>query len=228
MRTDDIRFRLHGPSIATNQNQYVRSWMLLLVDAAARNGISPISKLRLHRLVFLTNCLSPLYKIRSNDEQIVKYKRGPYYPVLQWHLDRLVGQSLLRILRIHHFEDQQGWWMDAEYSISRRGVDVIERLGQLEQVARLSDYLLEVAKAYASQSDDALDEVILGDLTYSDAKRALGAVIDFSFPADNLSTQAANSFSAFVRDPILVSAEDKVHLYVDYLDRIRAATKASS
>lgn len=223
MRTDELLFRPKGPSVATNGDLYTRSWVLLLVDASARNGITPISKLRLHRLAYLTNCLSPLYRIRANDERIVKFKRGPFYPVLQWHLDRLVGQGLLRVTHIQHFSDDQGFWMNADYAITKNGVSVIDQLSLLDEIVALAGYLLEVAKAYAARKDASLDEVILGDLTYDDSRRATGAVIDFSFPKNNLSAQAARSFGTLFRDPALISSEDKVHLYMEYLDRAREA-----
>ena len=220
METDEIILRARGPLVATKDDPYVRSWILLLVDATARNGLTPISKLRLHRLVYLTNCLSLLYRVRANDEGIVKYKRGPFYPVLQWHLDRLVGQDLLHVANVRHFRDERGYWMDANYTVGKLSGSVIAQLCELEEVDVLSRYLLEVTKAYASRKDESLDEVVLADLTYGDSRRAMGSVIDFSFPPDNLSAQGADSFSSLVADPAILSAGDKVHLYVEYLDRV--------
>lgn len=226
MTIEELALRAQGVKSASKTDLYVRAWMLLLVDAAARNGITPLSKLRIHRLIYLTNCLSPLYRLRPNDDRIVKYKRGPFYPALQWHLDRLVGQGLLAVQNINHFSDSDGAWMNADYRLNQRAVEVIGKLSPLHEIAALSRYILEVVNAYASLGDEVLDGIILGDLTYSDDRKAMGAIIDFSLDADNLSTQAAMSFSRLVTNPFLLSAGDELHLYVEYLDQARRLSVA--
>src|SRR5258708_3989440 len=95
-----------------------RVWLLLLPDGAERVGLIPISKLRLHRLAYLANALSPLYDLPVPDGQIVKYKRGPYYPDLQWDIDRLAVQGSIRIYVIRHARDKFGWWLDADYGLT--------------------------------------------------------------------------------------------------------------
>lgn len=196
-----------------------RSWVLLLLDAISRNGISPVSKLRFHRLVFLTNCLAPVYSISANDARIVKFRRGPFYPVLQWHLDRLVGQGMVRISHIQYFRDSIGPWMNADYSLDRRALPIILRLKALDSVAYLDGFLMETTKAYAARGDESLDDLALSDLTYSDTRRATGAVIDFGKVQDNLSVLAANSFASLVTRPELLSREDYLHLYLEYVER---------
>lgn len=218
MSSEELLRRARGPSIATRGNLYARAWMLLLVDAAARSGLTPISKLRLHRLAYLSNCLSRVYEIRSNDESIVKYKRGPYYPILQWHVDRLAGQQLLVMSKVRHFIDNRGPWMDASYSFAKRGVEVATMICATAEMKALSEYLLEIAKAFAYRHEESLDDLPLADLTYSDQRRAGGSVIDFSDPAANFSFLGAQSFGSFVRDPRLITEEDQIYLYMQYLD----------
>lgn len=219
MNSEGLLQRSRGPSVATRESLYVRVWMLLLVDAAARNGLTPISKLRLHRLAYLANCLSPVYGIRPNDERIVKYKRGPYYPVFQWHLDRLVGQQLLQLSKVRYFNDEYGAWMDASYAVAKRGVLLAHSIFATAEMKGLSEYLLEVAKAFAFRKDESLDGMALADLTYSDQRRAGGSVIDFSDPATNLSVLGAHSFVSLVRDPRLITEEDQIYLYMEYLGK---------
>jgi hypothetical protein len=224
-RSDDeiqrVEARTRGPANAGRMDLRVRSWVLLALDSAARNGITPISKLRFHRFVYLTNALSPVYYVRAADERIVKFKRGQFYPDLQWHLDRIMAGGLVRISNIRHFDDENGPWMEADYRLAQRGIDVVERLFALEEMRRLSSYLQEVAKAYASHDEAVLDDLILADLTYADERRARGAVIDFSRSADNLSVRAADSFAALLREPHILSPSDRVHFYVEYMDRVR-------
>jgi hypothetical protein len=217
----DVEARSRGPASAGRTNLRARAWVLLALDSAARNGITPMSKLRFHRLVYLTNALSPVYDVQATDERIVKFKRGQFYPDLQWHLDRLMASGLVSVSNIRHFEDENGPWMEADYQLGKPGIAVIERLFALEEMRTLSSYLQEVAKAYAGHDEAALDDLILADLTYADARRARGAVIDFSRSSDNLSVRAANSFAALLREPHVLSPSDRVHLYVEYMDRIR-------
>lgn len=219
---DSLETRARGPAIAGRADLRSRAWVLLAMNAVARNGLTPFSKLRFHRFVYLTNALSPVYAVRAADQQIVKFRRGQFYPDLQWHLDRVATEGLLRISNIRHFEDGDGPWMEAEYRLAKQALPVIARILQLDEMRILSDYLQEVAKAFGSQDEDALDELVLADLTYADSRRARGAVIDFSRAADNLSVKAANSFAMHVRDPRQLSASDRVHLYVEYMDRVRA------
>lgn len=219
---EDLEVRARGPAVAGRVDLRSRAWVLLAMDAAARHGLTPLSKLRFHRFVYLTNALSPVYAVRAADQQIVKFRRGQFYPNLQWQLDRLMAEGLLRIGGIRHFEDEDGPWMEAEYRLAKRAIPVVVRILLLEEMKALSDYLQEVAKAFGSQDDATLDDLVLADLTYADLRRARGAVIDFSRPADNLSVKAANAFATHVRDPRQLSASDRVHLYVEYMDRLRA------
>ncbi len=49
-----------------------RVWLTYLLMATHRTGLTPISKRRLHRLVFLSNCLAPLFEATPASAQIVK------------------------------------------------------------------------------------------------------------------------------------------------------------
>ncbi|MRI57571.1 hypothetical protein D8770_27145 [Methylobacterium sp. DB1607] len=222
MGGDDLEVRARGPATAGQADLRVRAWVLLALDALSRNGLTPISKLRFHRFVYLTNALSPVYRLLAADERIVKYKRGQFYPVLQWHLDRLMGQGLIRISEIRHYVDDDGAWMDAEYRLAPSALPIVDRIIAFDQATELSHYLQEVARAYSAQEDDVLDDLILADLTYADPLRAQGSVIDFSRAEDNLSAQAADSFGRMLDASDLLPPRDRVHLYVDYMDRLRA------
>jgi hypothetical protein len=216
----NVEVRARGPASAGRTDLRARAWVLLALDASARNGITPMSKLRFHRFIYLTNALSPVYDVQAADERIVKYQRGQFYPDLQWHLDRLMAAGLVRIANIRHFEDEDGPWMEADYRLGRPAIHAIERLVALDDMRALSTFLQEVAKAFANHQEDVLDDLILADLTYADARRARGSVINFSQPRDNLSVQAANSFMTITRDPRMISASDRLYLYVDYMDRL--------
>lgn len=219
---EGVEARARRPATAGRVDLRSRAWVLLALDAAARHGLTPLSKLRFHRFVYLTNALSPVYAVQAADEQIVKFARGQFYPNLQWHLDRVMAEGLVRISDVRHFVDENGAWMDANYRLAKPAPCVVQRLLELDEMRSLSDFLQEVAKAYGGQDEEALDDLVLADLTYGDMTRARGAVIDFSRARDNLSLRAANAFAKYVPDPKMLSASDRVHLYVEYMDRIRA------
>jgi hypothetical protein len=208
-----------GPTEIDRADPRTRAWTLLLIDAASRNGITPLSKLRFHRIAYLANGMSRVLGIRAVDERIVKHRRGPFYPDLQWHLDRLVGQGLVRIRAVRHFTDIDGSWMDAEYALRPRGVEVVEYLCRLDERRQLAAFHLEVVRAFAAQEDEVLDGLALADVTYADAKRATNAVIDFSERRDNLSAQLAESFANLAPDPRALTMHDKINLYVEYIER---------
>jgi len=136
-----------------------RVWLTYLVMAAHRSGLAPIAKQRLHRLVFLSNCLAPLFEATPASAQIVKYKRGPFYPVVQWELDRLAAMGVLNIANIAYIQDKNGWWQDADYSVGVKARDVIAYCNGIDYGRQLERYLTEVATAFASLSDDVLARI---------------------------------------------------------------------
>ena len=98
-----------------------RVWLLLLLDGAERAGIAPLAEMRLHRLVFLANVLAPVYDLPVEDGKVVKYRRGPFYPDVQWDLDRLAVSGLADISEIRHIKDEHGWWFSAKYGLRKQG-----------------------------------------------------------------------------------------------------------
>lgn len=217
--SDDLEIHAKGPATIERADPRTRMWTLLLLDAASRNGITPLSKLRFHRIAYLANGMSRVFGIRAADERVVKHRRGPFYPDLQWHLDRLLGQGLIRVAAVRHFTDGDGPWMDANYSMAARSVPIIKDLCRLESAANLAAFHLEVVRAYAAQEEEALDGLALSDVTYADMSRAANAVIDFSNKQDNLSAKMANSFARLTPDPRTLTIGDKINLYVEYIDR---------
>jgi hypothetical protein len=219
---DDFAARARGPASTRRADLRARAWILFLLDATMRTGIAPISKLRFHRLAYFTNCLARIYGVPAVDERIVKFRRGPYYPDMQWHLDRLVGQQLADMSHVNHFVDDHGAWMDARYRINRRGVSAADNMKAVATLAGLASFLLQLTTAYASHADDSLDELVLADVTYENERHGVGVVIDFSRLRDNHSARTAASFAAIAREPRAVTLEDQIHLYTEYVERRRA------
>ncbi|RRJ96403.1 hypothetical protein Ga0100231_021220 [Opitutaceae bacterium TAV4] len=197
-----------------------RVWLTYLVMAAHRTGLAPISKQRLHRLVFLSNCLAPLFEATPNSAQIVKYKHGPFYPVVQWELDRLGAMGVVNVDNINYTHDVDGWWLDADYSVGPKTRNVVTYCNGLEYGQRLEQYLVEVTTAFASLQDDVLDGVALRDENYARIGATDDSFIDFSSEDQNLSVQTAREFRSVLPAGFAPSRKEELFLYLRFLEAV--------
>lgn len=198
-----------------------RAWLLMLLDGAERAGVVPIESMRLHRLAFLANCLSPVYDLPAADGKILKYRRGPFYPELQWDIDRLVVQGFLSMLDLQHVMDEFGPWFTANYSLAARGVEAVHVMEQTPNGARVHAYLQEVGAAFSSLREESRQDAALEDATYSNPFVHEGSLIDFGeWQRRNYSEAAAHAFAAVVPENVRLGRRDELHLYFRYLDRM--------
>jgi hypothetical protein len=198
-------------------------WLLLLLDAAERSGIAPVSVKRLHRLVYLANAMAPVYDLLTPDGYILKYKRGPFFPVVQWDIDRLSAQGLAQVSNSKRLEDELGWWFEANYSLTKLGMDAVDTAITLDEIGSKASFLREVVKSFASieLSEADRDASLLGDVAYDHAD--VEAPIDFRTASNNLTALAtatiANAGNAAAPE---ASRRAEVHLYFRYLERLWA------
>lgn len=200
-----------------------RMWLLTLLDGAERTGIAPLSVQRLHRLVYLANAMAPVYELLTPDGYVLKFKRGPFFPEVQWDIDRLSVQGLAAVSGTSRRRDDLGWWFEAEYSLAQPGMAAVDHAMHLEEVGQKAAFLREVARAFAALlrqealADKDADEALLSDVTFIRAD-AEGA-IDFRTASENLSALAAGAIAYKVADEEFVSRRAKVHLYFRYLEQ---------
>jgi hypothetical protein len=197
-----------------------RVWLTYLLVAAHGTGLTPISKRRLHRLVFLSNCLAPLFEATPASAQIVKYKRGPFYPVVQWELDRLTAMGVLDVGRISYIHDSDGWWQDADYSVGPKALEVIAYCNRIQYGQRLDQYLTEVTTAFASLPPATLDGVALRDENYARRGATLDTFIDFSTDERNLSVRTAREFREVIPGGFAPSRKEELFLYLRFLEAV--------
>lgn len=198
-----------------------RVWVLLLLEAAQRAGLTPLPSWQAHRLAFLADCLSPVYDLPVSVGKILKYRRGPFYPDVQWGLDRLAVQGLAQISDIHHRQFKNGWWFFADYRLLPEGAEAVATaVRRSPWAADVRTYLLEVAGAYEQLDLTARKRAALEDATYSDPEALEEHVIDFSEIRHNFSARAAESFQAHVPGGIPLNRRDKLYLYFRYLNRV--------
>lgn len=190
----------------------------MLIEGAGRMGLSPISKRRIHHLVFIANALAELGMVQAIDERIVRFERGPYYPDAQWHLDRLVGQGLAAVQNIRYERHRDGRWLEADYSITTRGVQVTEQLRLLDEYRTIYRYGCEITRAFAELEDTWADEVVPTDLTYRDPLCSDETLIIFT--QENQSTSTARKFGSLVSVSELCTNFDQLALYLAYLEKV--------
>jgi hypothetical protein len=197
-----------------------RVWLTYLMMAVHRTGLAPIPKQRLHRLVFLSNCLAPLFEATPAAAHVVKRPRGPFYPVVQWELDRLSAMAVLEVANIVYIHDKDGWWQEADYSVGTKAREVIDYCNGIEYGRRLDQYLTEVATAFASLPNEVLDGLALKDENFARQGATLDTFIDFSTEGQNLSVQTARDFKAVIPGGFAPSRKEELFLYLRFLEAV--------
>lgn len=210
------------PEINTAQ-VHARVWVLIALDACDRAGLLPIGKTRLHRMVFLSNCLAELYQATPPAKRVLKYKRGPFYPDVQWQLDRLSAMGLVRVANLLIAKDHHGPWMDADYSITLAGIETTKTIRETPVGKSTGQYIDEIVFAFARISGRRLDEVALNELNYAAPGVAEGALITFENQLSNLAIQKAHEFERQAPDALAKRAREQIQLYLRYVDRKNVA-----
>lgn len=200
-----------------------RMWLLTLLDGAERTGIAPLSVRRLHRLVYLANAMAPVYDLLTPDGYLLKFKRGPFFPAVQWDIDRLSVQGLATVSGASRKKDDLGWWFEADYSLSAMGMKAVDHAMQLEAIGEKAAFLREVARAFSAilrqeaSSEATADDALLADVTFKHADA--GGPIDFKVASENLSALAATTIGNTVGEGSSVGRRAEVHLYFRYLEQ---------
>jgi hypothetical protein len=197
-----------------------RAWLTFLVQAAHRAGLAPLSKQRFHRIVFLSNCLAPLFQATPNTARIVKYKHGPFYPLIQWELDRLATMGVLSVANIKYTHDERGWWVSADYGPDRLAASVIAHCRRTYYGQHLDDYLTEVVAGFASLPATALDEVALRDENYDRPGASDDSFFDFSEQEKNFSLQTARAFRTVLPAELVPTRKEELFLYMHFLEAL--------
>lgn len=200
--------------------------LILLLEACEGAGLTPIPLMHLHGLAFLANVLAPIWSVESYDGKILKREAGPYYPELQYELDRLVGLGFVSIHDVRHVNDEGRWRLDGAFGLNSELAEEVVADAQLFADERLvSGFLRRLAYA-VSRLDESVTEIVKFDATWSDNRTGTGDVIDFAeWRAANYSAFAAKLFGR--QGPLNLSVEkgDQLQLYMRLL--VRRASSAA-
>jgi hypothetical protein len=188
-----------------------------LCELAQRAGIDPVPKDHLHALVFLANCLSPLFDERGIETRVVKHQFGPFYPDAQWDVDRMVAQGLVAASNVHYVREDIVWWMRADYRVTPRGSAIYARSQELPLFQRTSHFMIELVGAFASIRAEYISPAIEHDAIYSTPAAPLWAPLVFDKAQQNFSAMTADSFQTLLPAGTTLSARERVELYIEYL-----------
>jgi len=196
----------------------------MLLDAADYAVISPLTTTRLHAFAFLAEVLSPIYQLTNLTGRIMKRRIGPYFPDLQWELDRLVGFGLVDVTELRPVVEVSRAYLHACFSLNRVAAQpVLEFVHEDAAFTKLRDFLREVAGALGAVPEEDLDSTTLSDVTWDTGTS--GAVIDYAeWRARNYSYMSAERIEELANEnlgavPGTLSPGAKVNLYVHYLRR---------
>lgn len=222
-----------APQITDEQLQILRERgrILLLLDAAERAAVAPLSTDRLHALAFLADVLSPVWHLPAFDNVVVKSSGGPFYPELQREMDRLVVAGLLEVTDIRYIPRPRGGArIEGRYGL-RFGSQHLEcllgRLGARGPEAaldprdvRVHAFLVELAGALSGLPNDEFDRAAATDVTYSDRQIDNNNLIYLARGArSNRSVETAERFATFMPEGANLSPGEKLYLYATYLGR---------
>lgn len=205
-----------------------RAWLLGLVRVANWAGLQPVSNRHVHSLIFLANSLAPVYEDVGVETRVIKHSQGPFYPDAQWDLDRMVGQELLTITTDTMTATDDGWSLNASYEVSPEGANLVAQCRQSVMLDRSYRFLLELAAAFASLTQDERNTAPLFDAIYGIPNRPNWSPLVFESADDNYSFQTANAFDDLVGKELLLSPKDRVHLYLRYLAASAGAREGQS
>lgn len=197
-----------------------RAWLLGMLHLANRAGLKPLPKRQLHSLVFLANCLAPIYGEAAIESRVIKYRHGPFYPDAQWDLDRMLAQGLVQISHIRYEQLEGEWWMEANYHTTRRGDEIYRRSLNAPLLGQSYRFLVELINAFVSIDRGVLDEAPLHDALYSTPGKPNWAALVFEKSTDNVSAITADAFSDLLPSNAYLSPKERVDLYLRYLGRM--------
>jgi hypothetical protein len=131
--------------------------------------------------------------------------------------------GLVEIENLSVFEDIHGTWMEADYSITTKGVQAAQRIRETPIGKSTGLYLDELVFAFARLNSRTLDRVALLELNYAAPGVAEGALISFDNAESNLALRKVTDFEQAAPEALTNRMREQLQLYLRYIDREDAA-----
>ena len=154
-----------------------RGWSLLLVEAAERAGLTPLSADEVHSLAYLADCLAPVYGIPALDGVLLRRESGPLFPDLQWDLDRLWAMGYLELTALNQ-QVETGVVRRVGYAATEGGSARAEMLQASPLLDRLFTFFVALTTAVGRLPATVRLDTMSQDLTYTGG-RAVGQLITY-------------------------------------------------
>lgn len=189
--------------------------VLVLLEAAADAGLEPVPLLVLHNLAYLSNALAPVWNLHPFDGAVLKRRGSPYYPTLQWDVDRMVGHGLLHVRDVRYVQEDGRWRIDSSYSLNYELAHrVLTTMREVGFEPGLSTFCTTLAQAFSALPQEQLGYLLSEDAAYGNPAVDVSNVVNL---AENHAVNfAANAAGAF-RPDVALTAGERVHMYVNHL-----------
>lgn len=145
----------------------------------------------------------------------LKDMRGPYFPAAQWDVGRLVAIGLVDIFDSAPFTDKHGFWFKANYRITTKGINLVEKTNTHDFSEEVSSYLREFMKACNDLTQEELEKISEHDPHY--VSKQDGDGVDFSELNGNVSKAAVVLLFPAER---VVNPRESIHRYISYLKAV--------
>jgi hypothetical protein len=154
------------------------------------------------------------------DGRILKRRGGPFYPVLQHDLDRLVGLGVVVITGLGHEVDDDGRWrLRGSFGLNPElAGGALHAIDSFADEQAVSAFLSELGLALSSLPEDSFSRAPMEDATYADTLVTAGNVVDFAeWQRRNFSANAARRFLELMPEGVQATQSELLHLYVRHL-----------
>lgn len=191
--------------------------LVVLLDTAAEAGISPLHLPVLHTIAYLSNALAPLWSLEPFDGKVLKQRGAPFYPALQWDLDRLVARGIAAASSIRYAHVDGKWRLDARYELNYAiASPILESIAETGFEEGLETFYSELAQAISSLPEDQKLSALSEDAAYGDPNVDISNVVDFAEGTDtNFPTNAARA----IRPDAPLTPAERIHLYVSHMQK---------
>lgn len=162
------------------------------------------------------------------DGKVLKRRGGPFYPDLQRDLDCLVGQGIATVRNLGHYQDEdKNWRLEGSYALRHEFANaILKQIHSYADEQKITSFIRELAFALASLDQNAVDQAVAQDATYSDPGVSVGNVVDFDeWRKENYSADVAEYFENIAPSGKSTTAAEKIHLYVRHLYRRANASR---
>lgn len=215
--------------------QFLR-WVLLLITAAEAAGLPPITRERLHALLFVSFASSRFYDLRPLRQRAQRTPHGPYYRAAHLTLGYLVFAGLIEVKEFRAHPSPKDLQFEGTFRVTTEGLKMtglFRQTGTGERVYKfLLDLCLGTARAMSNLEADvefdneSTDQMLAQDLTFRAAlARSGNALFIEEQPGEITPTvKGLYSIDTYLRKRTFINSKDVLAAYQTLLrDRIKVA-----